>query len=411
MPAGRHYNPPMSSLTLALPTVRPNASTEFDYVLSTDGRTVSTHGSAPLALLPKADALVLVVPSRMLSWHPVRLPPLAANRLRAALDGMLEEHLLDDPAQLAYALVPERLTSGDTLVAVFDKAWMRAVLELFDQANRPATRVVAQMCPAMSEDADLLVHVVGTVHDAALLLCESGGVRCLPLASAQVVLAGRMAGSEKVIARAEPAVAELAEQVLGRAVAVQTKAQSLIEAAQIPWDLTQFELSLSGHGRMTRRWRQRAQTLWHAPQLRAARWGLAGLLLVNLIGLNAWAWKLDAAAQDKQGQIRAMFVNAFPKVQTVVDAPLQMQRELLRLRQARGGLAGDDMEAILSALGSALPDASHASALEFAPGQLTARGIDLSDTAFEALRVKLAALGYTAQRETDRLLVRMDKRS
>ena len=42
----------MTTLTVALTQARPTAGTEFAYVCSEDGRTVSAHGSAALALLP-----------------------------------------------------------------------------------------------------------------------------------------------------------------------------------------------------------------------------------------------------------------------------------------------------------------------------------------------------------------------
>ncbi len=402
----------MPTLTLALSLVRPTVTTEFDYAMSSDGRTVSGHGTAPLALLPEAELLVLAVPARALSWHRAALPPVSSNRLRAALDGLLEERLLDDAALMAYALVPDRLADGQTLVAVYDKAWMRAVLDFFEQAKRPASRVVPEFTPDPAEPGGVLrMHVTGPAHDAGLVLREPEGVTYLPLATAPAVIAARMAQAEQLDIRAEPLVAELAEQVLGRAVAVQPKAQGLVDASQCRWDLTQFELSLTGHGRMARRWRQQASALWRAPSLRATRWGALALLLVNLVGLNAWAWRLDAAAKDKQAQVRSLLTRTFPKVRTIVDAPLQMQRELTVLRQGSGGLGGDDMESMVSALGSGLPAASYASGLDFAPGQLTARGIDLTDAQFDALRSKLVAAGYSVQREADRLVLRMAERT
>ena len=59
----------------------------------------------------RAGEIVAVVPARALSWQQVTLPQGAtaqASRLRAVLEGLLEEHLLDDPAQLHFALQPLR---------------------------------------------------------------------------------------------------------------------------------------------------------------------------------------------------------------------------------------------------------------------------------------------------------------
>src|SRR5437868_10444981 len=93
------YNPPaMSSLVILLPTQLAGPATEYAYVLTPDGRTVGSHGSAPPALLPRPAGagaeVVAVVPVGALSWHQVHLPKGTSGgspRLRAVLEGLLEE--------------------------------------------------------------------------------------------------------------------------------------------------------------------------------------------------------------------------------------------------------------------------------------------------------------------------------
>ena len=235
----------MTTLTLVLPLVRPTPGTEFDYVVSRERGVVLNHGTATAALLPRADQLVLVVPAAALSWHPVRLPPVPASRRRAALDGLLEERLLDDPAQLALALAPARLANGDALVAAFDKAWIRAHLEFFEQSGRPAARVEPEFSPGADGAAGAVWHVTGTPQDAHLVVVQPQGLLHLPLHSALSVIGSRpdVSGGDKVLA--EPAVAELAEQVLGFAALVQPVVQRVCDAGASEWDLAQFDLSLS----------------------------------------------------------------------------------------------------------------------------------------------------------------------
>lgn len=400
------YNPPMTILTLALPLARPTLATEFDYVLSSDARTVTDHGTAPLALLPRATSLVLVAPARALSWHRVRLPPVAASRLRAALDGLLEEQLLDEPAQLALALAPRPSANADSLVAVLDRSWLQATLAFFEQGKRPVSRVVPSFAPDPSAPGAPRLHVVGSAHGASLVVVASDDVTCLPLESAAAAFAGRSIpdGAGRVLA--EPPVAALAEQLLGRPVEVQAMAQRLLEAARSDWELAQFDLAISGSGRLARRWQQRAGVLWRAPNWQAARWGLAGLLLANLVGLNAWAWQLEAAVRDKQQRVNALLVQTFPGVRTVVDAPVQMQRELALLRQASGSVAKDDLDAMLAGVGALLPAGAHASAIDYASGELALKGLGLAGPQFNALREGLQAQGLSARQDGERLLVR-----
>ena len=396
----------MTTLTLVLPLVRPTAGTEFDYVVSRERGVVQAHGSATVALLPRADRLVLVVPPAALSWHPVRLPPVPASRLRAALDGLLEERLLDEPGHMALALAPARLANGDALVAAFDMAWIRAHLEFFEQSGRPAARVVPEFAPHTDGSAGTAWHVGGTPQDAWLVVVQPQGLLHVPLGSALATIGSRpdVSGGDKVLA--EPAVAQVAEQVLGTSVLVHPVAQRVCDASASDWELAQFDLALSGGGRMARRWRQHVGHWLLAPSWRAARWGLAALLLTHLVGLNAWAWKLDSALRERQQLARMTLSQAFPEIRTVVDAPLQMQRQLDLLRRSSGALAADDMESMLAALGAGLPQGSHADAIDYAPGQLTLRGLALPEPVLAKLRQDLGERGYRLQVEGERLVMR-----
>ncbi len=397
----------MTTLILVLPMVRPTAGTEFDYVVSRERGVVQAHGSAALDLLPRADALVLLVPAAALSWHSVRLPPVPSGRLRAALDGLLEEQLLDEPVQVALALAPGRLANGDALVAAFDKAWMRAMLEFFEQAGRSVSRVLPEFAPQTDPAAGVIWHVTGTAQDARLVMVQSNGVLSLPLAGASVLLGNRSAARPDDAVWADPAVVGLAEQTFGGAVQVHAIAQRLCDAGSGDWELAQFDLALSGGGRMARRWRQRLSHLLRAPSWRAARWGAVALLLVQLIGLNAWAWRLDASVRGKQQQLRDTLTQTFPEIRTVVDAPLQMQRQFALLRQSSGALAPDDMESMLSAVGAAMPAGTQAGAIEYSPGQLTLRGLVLAEPAQASMRDALAAAGYGLRIDGDRMEIRV----
>ena len=102
----------MSKLIVSLPypSLADNGNTPYQYVLANDAQNRGKSGTATLNELPKADATILVVPARALSWHQVDLPKVPKARLRAALDGILEERLLDDTNAMAFALSPEAQT-------------------------------------------------------------------------------------------------------------------------------------------------------------------------------------------------------------------------------------------------------------------------------------------------------------
>ena len=86
------------------------------------------------------------------------------------------------------------------------------------------------------------------------------------------------------------------------------------------------------------------QNFWQSPAWRPVRWGLAALLLANIVGLNAWAWQQQSSLNAKRTQMNNLLTQSFPSVKVVVDAPLQMSRELTALRQATGANAVQNLE-------------------------------------------------------------------
>ena len=119
----------MSKLIVSLPWRLPNTSTplslglpngpseaamaadlEYSYALANEANTLLSSGSAALNLLPQADKTILVAPAQALSWHQIDLPKVPKARLRAALDGLLEDRLLDDTHAMSFALSPDAST-------------------------------------------------------------------------------------------------------------------------------------------------------------------------------------------------------------------------------------------------------------------------------------------------------------
>ena len=56
--------------------------------------------------MPRADSVVAVLADSDVSWQRITLPKAPAAKLRAALGGLLEDHLLEDDEALHLALAP-----------------------------------------------------------------------------------------------------------------------------------------------------------------------------------------------------------------------------------------------------------------------------------------------------------------
>lgn len=416
---------PMSTLIVTLPLEPTGPSTTYDYVLSPDGRTPGPHANAPAHLLPTTAGatgeLVAMVPVQALSWHRVEFPKGTlgksllggtgqAARLQAVLEGLLEDRVLDETAELHFALAPDAQDGAANWVAACDRAWLRAALQPLEDAKRAVTRIVPECSPAANGPA---LQALGTPEQAWLVAHSEAGVTVLPLSAASLALARQLHTlADDTPVAAEPAVAALAEQALGQPVALRQGPQRWLDAAQARWDLAQFEFTSSSRSRAFKRLVAQWREAWHAPRWRPARWGVAALVAVQLAGLNAWAWKERAALDDKRNAIRTALTQTFPDVKVVVDAPVQMERGLAQLRQNSGAPSGRDFENLLSATGQAVsqgvPAAAPPLGLEFSPGELRLRGLGLPDEQANALRTQLRALGYGARTEGDRLVIQQE---
>lgn len=405
--------PPMSTLLITLPMVSLEPAAVYDYVLTPDGRTVDAALRVPLALLPPVgptDEVVAVVPARQLSWQQVRLPQgtlgrrffqdRSPARLRAVLDGLLEDRLLDDMAQLHLAMAPHPHADAPVWVAVCDRAWLQAALQALEQAGRRASRIVPEFAP------HALAHtlsVTGTPDEAQMVFTARDGVAVWPLSAAAVAL---LNWPEDHDVQAEPAVAALAEQLFKRNVTLSSGAQHRLQALASPWDLAQFELLNSSQARTWKRWSAGLRQLVQAPRWRATRLALLALVLVNLVGLNVWAWQEQARLTAQRAALREVLTRTFPAVRVVVDAPLQMAREVSALQQASGAPSDRDLEAMLSAFGAIAPATTAPDALDFVAGELRLRGLKLTAEEAAALSFQLKPQGYQARVEGDRVVLK-----
>ena len=128
---------------------------------------------------------------------------------------------------------------------------------------------------------------------------------------------------------------------------------------------------------------------------------MAVLLISQVLGLNAWAWKLQTDLRNRQSGLAQLMTQTFPDIRVVVDAPVQMAREVQNLRQAAGQTSAEGLEPLLAALGQALPTGQAVQALDFQTGQLRVKGLSLSDEEATQMQTRLQALGVTARREGD----------
>jgi general secretion pathway protein L len=305
---------------------------------------------------------VLVLPAHSLSWHKVQLPKTPKHQVRAVLEGLLEDRLLEDVSAIHFALGPaaQHADPDGVWVCTCNKPWLQQLLAILDQAESGVQRIIPEWAPSLGADTNapqVWAHAVqGEAH---LSLGFSHGTLHLPLehtppAFLHQLFAGAPGVPEPVSGQATPDTLATAEAALsGFRWSLQGTGAQWLQMARLPWNLAQFDVQLAqnrhaGH-RLLKAWRQ----LWQAPAWRPVRWGLGLLVAMQMVGLNAMAWSLNRQLVAVQLQTQTVLQQTFPHITLVLDAPLQMARELTRLKQAQGQVDGQAFESLLQTLGQA----------------------------------------------------------
>jgi general secretion pathway protein L len=400
----------MSTLILTLPLANAAHPPEYDYVLTTDGLQPTAQGRTAASLLPatagRGTEVVAVVPARALSWHDITLPErvlrsmlsgrIEPARARGVLAGVLEEQLLDDSEKLHFAVFGVAPSAaGDApraWVGACDRAWLQASLQTLESAGLGVSRIVAECTPTLPGTARVLLS--DDMSPAQMLLCTTQGVSLLPWLPATLALAQAQPDLEVL---AEPAVMALAEKSFGNQALLQTRAQRMLLAAQSPWNLAQLELSASSGGRLRKRVASGWQQLLDSPQWRPTRWGLIALVVVQILGLNALAWRQRSLLDAQHASLQTMLQQSFPDVKLVIDAPLQMQRAVDDLARARGVGSDADLGRVFAIIGPLAPKNLGLNSIEWSGQQLQLQASGLNADSVKPLSAALEARGLQAR--------------
>jgi general secretion pathway protein L len=376
----------------------PPSAVEWSWVYSVDGRSVARHGRGVPADWPPAAERVAVLDAGDVAWLPATLPRAPASRLRQALLGLLEDQLLDED-EAHFAIAPGATAGQPTWVAAVHRPWLADTLQRFEAAGQPVGRVVPALLPAQTPARG---HFSPDPDDhQRLLLAWSDASGGLQLRVDGSLARARAAATPDAQWTASPACAAAAEAWLGHPVAARGDAEHALAALASGWNLRQFDLAPRhrGAGALKDGWRR-----FLAPDWRPVHLGLAALVVINLIGLNAWAWQQQRALGERRQAMVDLLRSAHPQVRAVLDAPLQMTRETDRLRASAGQAGDDDLETLLAVAAAAWPDDEPPVAgLQFQPGRLVLDIDGWDEERIAAFRDQVAPAGWQVGTEGTRM--------
>ena len=385
------------------------AGQEYGYVTSPDGLLVHKHGRSAASLLPAATTVVAVLADNDVSWHRITLPKAPSARMRVALDGVLEEALLDDADAIHLALAPRAVPGQKAWVAAVDRRWLREELAALEKANVFIDRVAPMSWP----DDPPIGHFdesagdgSGPAQGVALIWANSDGVVSLRLEGglARALLPADVPATTRW--SASPAAATAAERWLGARVNVLPSSHRALQAARSLWNLRQFDLTRRTRG--ARALRDTLRQLF-SPAWRPVRIGIVALLAAQVLGLNLWAWHQRSALDAKRAAIAGLVKATFPGVSEfdiARDVNAVVQRETTALRTLAGKPGDADLEPFLQAASSAWPsDRPPVENLRFEPGKLTLAANGWSATQIEQFRSLLRPGGWAVEAAEGRLIL------
>ncbi|MEO8060474.1 MAG: type II secretion system protein GspL [Burkholderiales bacterium] len=390
--------------------LEPEASrlgTEYVYVTSPDGLALQSQGQCAASLLPKATNVIAVLSDADVSWHRITLPKAPAARLRAALGGVLEDALLEDPADVHLAIAPQSSAGQPTWVAAVSHQWLRAEIAALEKAEVFVERIVPMAWPddpPIGHFAELYAEEGAATEGIALHWAHADGVASVRLQGGLARALVPSPAPQGTRWSATPGAAAAAEQWLGAPVNVFPPGHRMLQAARTLWNLRQFDLARRTRG--ARALRDSLRKLF-SPEWRPVRYGLGALVLAQIVGLNLWAWHQQSAVAAKRAAMQSLVKAAFPKVSELDiqrDAAAVMQRETTNLRALAGRPGDTDLEAMLQAASSAWPAERPATeSLRFEPGKLTLSAGGWNDGQIEQFRSVLRPGGWQVEASEGRL--------
>ena len=336
------------------------------YAQVSDGGKIEREGVEILSglsdIIARIQRVVLLLEGSSLTLLRVKVPPLSAARLKAALPNLVEEYLLCDPAECV--IVAGGLSEGFRTLVVMQRAWLEMLDQTFSAFGaRQISVLPAQLClPCQSAQPDIVTAAINERNDdidITLRLSEQEGMGLLigPVP-------GVAEGIERTASAAHEVIRTLCAVVPAAPITLYVPSLRLAsyqEAAKLNERISILPDSWS-------HWISgaRANTLDLMAGLvegagsrinwRPWRWSLAlsvTFVLINATALNIEWWRMQREESALRTYLIQIYKSAYPKESVILDPLVQMQQKIASAKRHSGRVAADDFTAITASFGEA----------------------------------------------------------
>ena len=354
-------------------------------------------GNDPLAALPKGNECVAIAaPDRVLCIS-TRTPPGSRRRWQAALPFVAEEYTLPDPENNHVVPGPFQ-ADGRMTLAVVDKLWLGHIVEACLTVKLPLRRMVPEtLLPNLAAGTWVLVWDGSSgfmrTGPASGMALDSGNVQASPLALHLCLNAAQASPPKKIEVRFQQHVAEV------HRILPQWDDLPVPLSLGPVWDWRRAPIANDALNLLWGDFAPRTKISEWWPRLRPIALILLAALSVETVGANI-EWVL--LANERKTLVQEMersFHTAFGDASTLVNAPLQMQRNLAQLRHATGLPDDGDFLLLLDSAARTLAGLPVGSirALHYESGRLD---VDIKLARiddFQGLRQRLQSKGFSVR--------------
>lgn len=341
----------MSELRIYFSSQWRDSNSPCPWALCDDKGALLQSGIATLSSLPKGHECVAIVAADRVLSISAAIPPGARKRWQAALPFVAEEFTLADPEENHVVPGPD-LANGRRMLAVMDKSWLKRIVDAAHNAKLSLRRMVAEtFLPALAPDSWTVVWD------------GSGGFVRTGAASGSAIDIGDNGTAPLALRLSIDAAPQLPQKIELRFTRDASGEQRSIPQwsdMQIPvlagadWDWRREAIPGDALNLLWGNFAPRAkiQELW--PKLRPAAYLLAVILALEMAGSNIeWAMLANEKTQLNT-EMQRTFRTTFGDSVTLVNAPLQMQRNLAEIRHAAGVPDSGDFLPLLNQAASSL---------------------------------------------------------
>lgn len=317
-----------------------DSSSPTDWALCDESGTVLQQGCSPIAAMPEApECIGILAADRVLIFTAAR-PPGHKRRWQAALPFIAEEHTLNEPEEI-HTAAAESTEAGKIALSVIAKPWIRQIIAA--TSGRPLRRLVAEsLMPALPDDGWTLVmeghngFLRTSLTSGLALDCSDQQTPPLALTLSLNAAAGHPPGLiELRFLPAEPPGAFPAWELPVPLVAGKV------------WDWRNAPISPTTPNLLCGDFSPSLRLFDAVSKLRPVLFILIAACLIEVVGTHLEWLKLAGEKQALMQNTEQIFRAAFGDEVTLVDAPLQMQRNLTNLHHAAGVADDSDFISLL----------------------------------------------------------------